>query len=155
MATRIPQARPLAALALLAPLLALGACGTTRDPQPTDPLLTGARAPILPVQFERAASTAHRFATAYARSIYRRHPPPLPGATPGLAARLRATATRVPPSRRHLHPQLGGLRLDPESANRIDAVLTVLDGRSLPFTVGFELNHRGQHWLVTSISPPG
>jgi hypothetical protein len=155
MAARIAQSRPLAALVLLASLLSLGACGIAPDPHPTDPLLTGSRTPIPPAQFGSAASTAHRFASAYARSIYLRHPPPLPGATPRLDARLESAANRVPPGRRHLHPRGGALRLEPKSATHLDAVLTVLDGRSPPFTVGIELTRRGRRWLVTSISPPG
>lgn len=156
MAARIPNARLRTALAALAALLALNACSSTgEEPHSPDPLLIGSRAPIPRAQLNRATAAAHRFGSAYARSIYRAQPPPLPGATPQVTATLRTAAARVPPDRRDLHPRAGQLRLDPESATRAHAALTILDGRSPPFTVGFDLTRRGPAWRITAISPPG
>jgi hypothetical protein len=150
---RFPLAATLAAIALF---LGPSACGTPSSaPDSAASLLSGSRAPISPAELDRAATAARRFARAYARSIYRAQPPTLPGATARITAALRAATTRVPPARRLLATRVGRIDLEPGSTTRVAARVTILDGHSPPFTVGFGLEQRGRHWLVSSISPPG
>lgn len=119
-------------------------------PPPSD-LLSGAHASVPTA----ARASARRFATAYARSIYDPSPPRLPAATPEVALALRAAASRIPPSRRGLTPRPSGLALRPLDAEHASAAVTIDDGRSPPFSVGFTLDLRDGRWLVTRISPPG
>jgi hypothetical protein len=141
-------------LALLA--VALGGCssGDTNNTQAHSPLLSGTRGgSIAAGQLPPAARAARRFAYAYARSIYRRRPPQLPGATAALRRDLSAAASRVPPARRGLHPRALAVTLRPHGA-ALAGVVKVGDGRSPPFSVGFLVRKQGSRWRVTAISPP-
>jgi len=101
-----------------------------------------------------ASQLAHRFAFAYARSIYRRRPPRLPGATAALRRDLAVAASRVPPARRGLHPRALAVTLRPRGA-ALAGVVEIGDGRSPPFSVGFLIRKQGSRWRVVTISPPG
>jgi hypothetical protein len=100
-----------------------------------------------------AARVARRFAYAYARSIYKRHPPRLPGATAALRRDLLAAASRVPPARRGFHPRALAVTLRPRD-DALAGVVMIGDGRSPPFTVGFVVRRQDSRWRVVAISPP-
>jgi hypothetical protein len=142
----------LALISAIALSLSLGACARqdSTDSRATG-LITGTRAPVPAA----ARASARRFASAYAPSIYDPSPSPVPTTTPEVALALRAAASRIPPSRRGLTPRAAGLALRPIDADRVNAALTVDDGRSPPFTVGFALGLRDGRWRVIQISPPG
>jgi hypothetical protein len=118
-------------------------------------LLSGRRGAIPARHFAPAARLAHRFSAAYARSVYRRHPPLLPGATAQLGKDLVAAATRVPAARRGLRPRALAVTIEPRNGTTLAASVAIGDGRSTPFAVGFIVKKRGPGWRVVSISPPG
>lgn len=150
-----PQMR-LALLSAIAVSLTLAACASPDPPHPSAAhLLSGARAPLGPNALALARASARRFASAYARSIYDPSPPHLPAATPAVNATILAAAARIPPSRLRLHPRAATLLFHPLDRHHVSAALTIEDGRSPPFSVGFTLEHRRRRWLVTAISPPG
>lgn len=138
-------------------LIALGGCGT--DGQHTSrgsPLLSGSRGDIIvSAQLRPAARLAHRFANAYARNVYRRHPSHLPGVTAALGRDLAVAATRVPPARRGLFPRPTAVTLEPRGAKRLSGAVQIGDSRSPSFSVAFVVEQRGGRWRVVSISPPG
>jgi hypothetical protein len=140
-------------LALL--VLALVGCSSgDPDAAPDSSLLSGTRGgSIAAEQLAPAARIAHGFAVAYARSIYRRHPPQLPGATAFLRRDLLAAASRVPPAQRVLHPRALAVTLRPQGV-ALAAVVEIGDGRSPPFSVGFLVRKQGSRWRVVAISPP-
>ena len=136
--------------------LTLGACAAPDPPRPPDThLLTGAHAPLEAAALRAARVSARRFATAYARSIYDPSPPRLPASTTEVALAIRAAASRIPPSRRGLRPHAAALTLHPLDHRHASAAVTIDDGRSPPFSVGFTIERRRSRWLVTAISPPG
>jgi hypothetical protein len=126
-----------------------------RQPPPDSSLLSGQRGTISARRLAPAARLAHRFSAAYARSVYRRHPPQLPGATAQLGKDLAAAATRVPAARRGLRPHALAVALEPRNETTLAASVAIRDGRSTPFAVGFLIKKRGPSWRVVSISPPG
>lgn len=140
-------------LALLA--FALGGCSSgDTNTQAGSSLLSGTRGgSVAAGQLAPAARVARRFASVYARSVYRRRPPPLPGATAALRRDLAAAASRVPPARRGLHPRALAVTLQPRGA-ALAGVVEIGDGRSPPFSVGFLVRKQGSRWRVTTISPP-
>lgn len=140
-------------LALLA--FALVGCGSADTNTPADSsLLSGTRGgSIAAGQLAPAARVARRFAYAYARSIYRRRPPRLPGVSAALRRDLSAAASRVPPARRDLHPRALVVTLRPHGA-ALTGVVEIGDGRSPPFSVGFFVRKRGSRWRVVAVSPP-
>lgn len=140
-------------LALLA--LALVGCSSgDTNTQARSSLLSGTRGGSLAaMQLAPAAHLAHRFAYAYARSIYRRRPPRLPGTTTALRRDLAAAASRVPPARRGLHPRALAVTLRPRGA-AVTGVVEIGDGRPPPFSVGFLVRKQGSRWRVVTISPP-
>jgi len=140
-------------LALLA--LALVGCSSgDTNTQTRSSLLSGPRGgPLAAMQLAPAAHLARRFAFAYARSIYRRYPPRMPGATTALRRDLSAAASRVPPARRGLHPHALAVNLRPRGA-ALAGVVKIGDGRSPPFAVGFLVRKQGSRWRVVAISPP-
>ncbi len=141
-------------LALLAVALVGCSSGDTNT-QAGSSLLSGTRGgSIAAEQLAPAARVARRFAYAYARSIYRRRPPRLPGATAALRRDLSAAASRVPPARRGLHPRALAVTLRPRGA-ALAGVVEIGDGRSPPFSVGFLVRKQGSRWRVVTISPPG
>jgi hypothetical protein len=101
-----------------------------------------------------AARLAHRFAFAYARSVYRRRPPHLPGASAALSRHLATAATRVPPVRRARHPRPLALSVEPRG-RQLRAAVKIGDGRSPVFSVAFTIKRRRSRWRVVAISPPG
>jgi hypothetical protein len=133
----------------------LGCGGGSGQPSADSSLLSGNGGPIGTQRLAPAARLAHRFAAAYARSVYHRHAVPLPGETAGLSEDLAAAATRVPPTRRGLHPHALAVRLELRDGRTLAASVQIGDGRSLPFSVGFIVKKRGPGWRVVSISPPG
>ena len=133
----------------------LGCSGGGRQSSADSPLLSGNGGPIGTQRLAPAARLAHRFAAAYARSVYRRHLMPLPGETARLSEDLAAAATRVPPTRRGLHPHALAVQLEPRDGETLAASVEIGDGRSVPFSVGFIVQKRGPGWRVVSISPPG
>ena len=102
-----------------------------------------------------AARLAQRFANSYARSVYRRRPPRLPGATRALTAQLRQAASRVPPVRRRLRPREVAVDLVPLRPTTLRGSVEIADGRFPVFTVGFTLKKGAAGWRVVSASPPG
>jgi len=140
-------------LALLA--LALVGCSSgDTNTQARSSLLSGTRGgSIAAGQLAPAAHLARRFAYAYARSIYRNRPPRLPGATAALRRDLLEAASRVPPARRGLHPRALAVTLRPRD-DALAGVVTIGDGRSPPFTVGFVVRRQDSRWRVVAISPP-
>ncbi len=140
-------------LALLA--LALVGCSSgDTNTQARSSLLSGTRGGLIAAgQLAPAAHLARRFADAYTRSIYRSRPPRLPGATAALRRDLAAAASRVPPTRRGLHPRALAVTLRPRD-DALAAVVTIGDGRSPPFTVGFLVRRQDSRWRVVAISPP-
>jgi hypothetical protein len=141
-------------LALLAVAL-VGCSSADTNTQAGSPLLSGTRGEsIASNQLAPAARVARRFASAYARSIYRRRPPWLPGVTAALRRDLSAAASRVPPARRGLHPRALAVTLRPRGA-ALAGVVRIGDGRSPPFSVGFLVRKQRSRWRVVTISPPG
>ena len=141
-------------LALLA-FAFVGCSSGDTNTQAGSSLLSGRRGGSVAAQrLAPAARVAHRFASVYARSVYRRHPPPLPGATTALRRDLAAAASRVPPARRGLHPRALAVTLRPRGA-ALTGVVEIGDGRSPPFSVGFLVRKQGSRWRVVTISPPG
>ncbi len=119
-------------------------------------LLSGARSgAIAAEQLAPAARLARRFAAAYARSIYRRWPARLPGATAALRRDLAAAASRVPPARRGLHPRALAVTVEPRDAGMLAGTVKIGDGRSPPFSVGFLVKQSGSRWRVVAVSAPG
>jgi hypothetical protein len=143
-----------ATLAVLAGTL-LGCGGGSGQLSAGSSLLSGNGRPIGTQRLGPAARIARRFAAAYARSVYQRHPVRLPGETAGLSKELAAAATRVPPARRGLHPHALAVRLEPRDGRTLAASVEIGDGHSVPFSVGFLVQKRGPGWRVVSISPPG
>ncbi|HEX3608228.1 MAG TPA: hypothetical protein VHU14_00955 [Solirubrobacterales bacterium] len=142
-------------LALLAVAL-VGCSSADTDTQASSSLLSGARGgSIATDQLAPAARLAHLFAYAYARSIYRRRPPRLPGASAALRRDLLAAASRVPPARRGLHPRALAVTLRPRGAAALAGTVEIGDGRSPPFSVGFLVRKQGSRWRVVTISSPG
>lgn len=148
-----PRAGASLGLALLA--LALVGCDSgDTNTQASSSLLSGTRGgSIAAGQLASAARLARRFAYAYARSIYKRRPPRLPGVAAALRRDLSAAASRVPPARRGLHPRALAVTLRPRGA-ALAAVVEIGDGRSPPFSVGFLVRKQGSRWRVVTISPP-
>jgi hypothetical protein len=119
-------------------------------------LLSGAQgSAVAAEQRAAAARVARRFATAYARSAYRRRPPPLPGASAALTRRLALAAAKVPLARRRLRPHPLAIVLELDRADTLRGSVEVGDGHSPPFSVGFTLKKRDVGWRVVSASPPG
>ena len=140
-------------LALLA-LALVGCSSDDTNTQARSSLLSGTRGgSVAAGQLAPAARLARCFATAYARTIYQRHPPLLPGATAALRRDLAAAASRVPPARRGLHPRALAVTLRPRGA-ALAGVVKIGDGRSPPFAVGFLVRKQGSRWRVVAISPP-
>src|SRR5262245_32458745 len=135
----------LALISATALSLALAACARQdmTDPRATH-LITGTGA-LVPAA---ARASARRFASAYARSIYDPTPPRVPATTPEVALALRAAGSRIPPSRRGLTPRAAGLIFRPIDGDRVSAAMTIDDGRSPPFSVGFTLALRDGRWRV-------
>ena len=146
---------PFALIALGALLLLLG-CGSPSSQEPVShSLVAGGRAvPLPPVQLAHAATSARRFGSAYARSIYRRSHTRLPLASPQVERDLQAASTRVPLERRDLRPHAGKIALQAIGPGRVQASVEVIDGRSAPFAVAFTLRRARGIWLVIAISPP-
>jgi hypothetical protein len=119
-------------------------------------LLSGTRrGAIAAEQLAPAARLARRFAAAYARTVYRRRPARLPGATAALRRDLAAASSRVPPARRGLHPRALAVTVEPRDAATLAAEVEIGDGHSPPFSVGFLVKRSGSRWRVVAISPPG
>lgn len=146
----------LAAVALSLTLTLVAGCGhSEQGSSAASPLLQGAQGETLVVaDLAPAARLATRFARYYARTVYERRPPRLPGATRALTQVLSEAATRVPASRRKLHPRLLGIALSPLGSHALEGTVDIGDGRSPPFSVGFRLARRGSAWRVVSASPP-
>lgn len=148
--------RPFALLALGASVLLLG-CGSSghRD-SASSSLVAGERAgPIPPAQLAPAARLADRFAAAYARSVYLRRPPRLPGATPEVQRHLLEAAAHVPPARRNRHPRAASVYLEPRTPRVLGVAVVIADGSAPPFSVAFTVERRGPVWSVVAISSPG
>lgn len=141
------------ALALLAFVL-VGCSSGDANTHTSSSLLSGGRGgSIAAAQLVPAAHLARRFAFAYARSIYRRHPPRLPGTTAALRRDLLAAASRVPPTRRGLRPHALAVSVRPRGA-ALAGLVRIGDGQSPPFSVGFLVRRQGSRWRVVTISPP-
>ena len=154
-ALRVRTVRTSSFVALVVLAGALLGCAAGQRPSPDSSLLSGHGRPVGTQRLAPAARLARRFAAAYARSVYRRHPPRLPGETAGLGEDLAAAAMRVPPTRRGLRPHSLGVRLEPHDGRTLAASVEIGDGRSVPFSVGFLVKKRGPRWWVVSISAPG
>lgn len=141
-------------LALLAAAV-VGCSSSDTHTEAGSSLLSGTRSgSIAAGQLALAARIARQFADAYARSIYQRRPPRLPGAAASLRRDLLAAASRVPPARRGLHPRALAVTLRPRHA-ALAGVVEIGDGRSPPFSVGFLVQKQGSRWRVTTISSAG
>jgi hypothetical protein len=79
--------------------------------------------PLPPAQLARAATVAHRFASAYARSVYRARRPKVPGASRAVELDLAAAATRVPLDRLGLRPHAGVIAMEAIAARRVEATV--------------------------------
>lgn len=156
---RHKEARRLAPmLGLLLAIAVAAGCGGAANGErpPAAPLLQGARGSAIDLaDRDAAARLATQFGSAYARAVYQRHPPRLPGATRALDRLLAEAATRVPASRRHLHPRPVGLSLILMAPTVLHGSVSIADGHSPPFSVGFTLEKRGARWGVVAASPPG
>jgi len=144
-----PKALLVVAIALLA------GCGSGPSPDEQSSLLHGSKSTYPGAGIAPAARIAQRFAASYARSVYLRRPPRLPGATPSLTTQLAQAATRVPPSRRRLHPHAVAIDLVPVGPAALRGNVEIADGRSPVFSVGFTLRKGPAGWRVVSASPPG
>lgn len=140
---------------LLAALVLLAGCGSSPPPEEQTSLLRGTKGSYSASAFAPAARLAQRFASSYARSAYLRQPPRLPGATASLMAQLAQAATRVPPSRRRLHPRAVAIDLVPLGPAALRGNVVIADGPSPVFSVAFTLRRRPAGWRVVSASPPG
>ncbi len=156
-----PRPKALGARAIATPLvvvalaLLLASCGGDgRDSRPPR-LLHGTRSELLELSDQAAAAQlGTRFARAYARTAYLRHPPRLPGVTTALADQLSQVAARVPEGRRHLRPRALKVSLEPTSRTSLRGSVQIGDGHSPPFSVGFAVEKRHSRWRVVSASPP-
>lgn len=146
------RAGVLLGLALLAFVLVGCSSGDTNT-HTSSSLLSGRGGGTAAAQPLPAARLARRFAYAYARSIYRRRPPRLPGTTAALRRDLLAAASRVPPTRRKLRPHALAVTVRPRGA-ALAGVVRIGDGRSPAFSVGFLVRKQGSRWRVVTISPP-
>ena len=81
---------------VLALAIAASGCSSGVEHASSSPsLLSGNRGQSVSAEgLSPAAHLADRFAIAYARTVYRRRPPPVPGVTFALARELAAAATR-------------------------------------------------------------
>lgn len=143
---------------LLLAIALLPGCGGAAQGERSraEPLLQGALGSgIDAADRDAGARRAISFGRTYARVVYQRNPPRLPGATLALTHRLAEAATRVPPHRRGLHPRAIGVSLVPAGPAAIHGTVTIADGHSLPFSVGFTLERRDDVWRVVAASPPG
>ncbi len=144
------------ALALSAALLRIGCGSAYQRPPATSPMLLGTGAtPIPAADLAPASRLSHRFANAYARSVYRRSLGRLPGATTALTRRLAQAAGRVSAARRHLRPRALEIVLRPAKADALQDSVEIGDGRFPAFSVGFTLEKRDRGWHVVSVSAPG
>jgi len=152
----VRYALPPLALIALGALLCLYGCGSSPFREPSSlPLVADGRAvPLPPAQLARAATVAERFASAYARSIYRARRPRLPGASRAVELDLAAAATRVPLDRLGLRPHAGEIALEAIAARRVEATVQVRDGTSPPFAVAFAMRLLRGAWVVVSVSSP-
>jgi len=148
------QLPPPNALLLVVAALLVG-CGSSPSSEGPSPLLRGGKSSFAADNLAPAARLAERFANAYAHGVYLRRPPRLPGATAALTARLAQAATRVPRSRRRLHPRAVAIDLVPLGPAGLRGNVEIADGRSPVFTVGFTLRKGPAGWRVVSASPPG
>ncbi|HET8565491.1 MAG TPA: hypothetical protein VFL77_03360 [Solirubrobacterales bacterium] len=146
------RAGVLPGLALLAFVLVGCSSGDTNT-HTSSSLLSGRGGGTAAAQLVPAARLARRFAYAYARSIYRRRPPRLPGTTAALRRDLLAAASRVPPTRRGLRPHALAVTVRPRGA-ALASVVRIGDDRSPAFSVGFLVRKQGSRWRVVTISPP-
>lgn len=145
--------RPLVLLLICPLLTACGAAAPTVGSHTA--LIVGARRGTAAGPWLAAAyRLADRFAAAYARGAYRRHPPRLPGATAAVGRAVGAAAERVPPARRRLRPRVLALTLQPRGAATLAASVRIGDGHSTPFSVGFTVGRVGSGWRVIAISLP-
>lgn len=136
--------------------LAIAGCGSAgTDPDRSALLLAGTKAPVSFARLDAAQTSARRFAAAYAKALYDPTPPQLPAVTSGVERAIRTAAARIPPARLGLRARDGALNLVPETPTRVRAAVSLADGRSPPFSVGFTLERRRGRWRVTAISPPG
>jgi hypothetical protein len=140
---------------LLVVALLLAGCGLGPERAADSSLLHGSKGSHRGADLAPAADLAQRFADSYARSVYLRRPPRLPGATASLTARLAQAATRVPPFRRRLRPRAVAIDLAPLGPAALRGSVEIADGRSPRFTVGFTLKKGAAGWRVVSASPPG
>lgn len=142
--------------ALLAALtLLLIGCGEAADHRSPSLLAGGRGTSSVAANLQAGGRLAYRFAHAYARTVYRRRPPRLPGTTAELSRRLAQAAAKVPPPRRHFHPGARSITLTPRGANTLLGKVEISDGRSPPFSVAFTVERRHSGWRVVSASPPG
>jgi hypothetical protein len=149
---RLPFAK---ALLVVAAGLLVG-CGSSQESRSASPLLHGNKGSSnLAADLAPGARLAHRFASSYARSAYRRRPPRLPGATGALTAQLAQAAGRVPPSRRTLRPRAVAIDLARLGPTALRGSVEIADARNPSFTVGFTLRKGAAGWRVVSASPPG
>lgn len=153
-----PRRQPVVALAsvlLVIGLLQPGCGASAPSKRPGSEPLAGGKGAVLDPELARGARLAQRFAAAYARSAYRRKPPPLPGAIVAVRRSLLAAAARVPEARHQLHPRARGLALQAHNRTTLAASVRVSDGRFPSFSVGFTVRRVGNRWRVIAISPPG
>jgi len=148
------QLPPPKALLPLAAVLLVG-CGSSPSPEGQSSLLHGGKSTFTGNGLAPAARLAQRFASSYALRVYLRRPGRLPGATAALTTQLAQAATRVPPSRRRLHPHAVAIDLVPIGPAGLRGSVEIADGRSPVFTVGFTLRKGSAGWRVVSASPPG
>jgi hypothetical protein len=152
-------------LAAGASVLLLGCATAGHVDRASSSLVAGVRAgPMSRAQLASAATAAERFGHTYARSIYRqksmhvRASTPslrLPGATKQVQMHARASAAHVPPRRRGRRSFAGPIRLEPETASKVDASVVVRSEGVSAIAVGFTVERTWAGWRVTSISPPG
>jgi len=130
-------------------------CGEASDHRSPSLLAGGRDASSVTTNLQAGGRLAYRFARAYARTVYRRRPPRLPGTTAELSRRLRQAAAKVPPPRRRFHPGARSITLTPQGAGTLLGKVEIFDGRSPPFSVAFTVERRHSGWRVVSASPPG
>jgi hypothetical protein len=97
------------------------------------------------------ARLARRAAAIYARGAYRRIAPRLPAEARRVALALAGAATRVPTSRRGLHPRLLALRIRPSGTTGIEARARIGGGGFPSFTIAIELRWQ-RRWRIASVS---
>lgn len=153
---RMPVRCLVTGVGLVLAITASGCSSGVEHASSSSPLLSGDRGqPVVVERLSPATHLADRFAHAYARTLYRRRPPRLPGVTSALARELAAAATRVPTARRGLRPRALSVSLQRRDARTLAGTVEIGDGRSPPFSVGFLVELRGSRWRVVSISSPG